>query len=127
VFVRPCTTDDACVSDGVLVADSREGVEFFRIEERLVNERFASAAFRLRQTITERNPQPDSTHFGGGIIWLDDGVKATVIGFAEEVATGAKVVLMAIEGHPDPETGELNIIDVLVTVPFSVMLPVRIG
>ncbi|MBI5526998.1 MAG: hypothetical protein HY897_11740, partial [Deltaproteobacteria bacterium] len=51
VAVRGCTPDDACVSDGVLGVDSNDGVLFWRMEEGLLTERYASATFRMKQTI----------------------------------------------------------------------------
>ncbi|MBI5526453.1 MAG: hypothetical protein HY897_08965 [Deltaproteobacteria bacterium] len=62
--------------------------------------------------MSEKNPDPYTTLFGGGVVWLDDGVKASVIGFGEDIY-GDRVVVLAIEGHPDPETGELGITEVL--------------
>ncbi|MBI5467369.1 MAG: hypothetical protein HY975_04130, partial [Candidatus Kerfeldbacteria bacterium] len=46
------------------------------------------------------------------VVWIDDGVKSTAVGFVEDL-NGDKLLLMPIEGHPDPETGELGITDVL--------------
>ncbi|MBI5526987.1 MAG: hypothetical protein HY897_11685 [Deltaproteobacteria bacterium] len=112
ISVRPCARDDACVSDGVLGVDSNDGVLLWRIEDGLLTARFASASFRMRQSLSERNPSPDTTLFGGGVVWIDDGVKSTAVGFVEDL-NGDRLVLMPIEGHPDPETGELNITEVL--------------
>ncbi|MBI5525452.1 MAG: hypothetical protein HY897_03890, partial [Deltaproteobacteria bacterium] len=53
VTVRGCTPGDACVSDGVLGVDSNDGVLFWRMEEGLLTERYASATFRMKQTISE--------------------------------------------------------------------------
>ncbi|MBI5527131.1 MAG: hypothetical protein HY897_12420 [Deltaproteobacteria bacterium] len=113
VSVRDCAPGDACLSDGVLGIDSNEELLFWRIEEGLVMERFASASFRMRQSLSERNPSPDTTLFGGGVVWIDDGVKSTAVGFVEDL-NGDRLVLMPIEGHPDPETGEMNITEVIV-------------
>ncbi|MBI5529793.1 MAG: hypothetical protein HY897_26005, partial [Deltaproteobacteria bacterium] len=52
ISVRPRARDDACVSDGVLTVDSRDGVLFWRMEEGLLTERYASAAFRAKQTLS---------------------------------------------------------------------------
>ncbi|MBI5527058.1 MAG: hypothetical protein HY897_12050 [Deltaproteobacteria bacterium] len=112
ISIRQCLPDDACVSDGVLVIDGTADSAFYRIEEGLVTERFASLSFRMRQTITERNPEPGGYLFGGGIVWLDDGVKSTAVGFAEDYE-GNKFVIVPIVGRPDPETGELNVTEVV--------------
>ncbi|MBI5527707.1 MAG: hypothetical protein HY897_15360 [Deltaproteobacteria bacterium] len=112
ISVRPCARDDACVSDGVLGVNSNDGVLLWRIENGLLTERYASATFRMKQTLSERNPHPDSDVIGGGVVWIDDGVKSTAVGLVEDL-NGDKLVLMPIEGHPDPETGELNITEVL--------------
>ncbi|MBI5467367.1 MAG: hypothetical protein HY975_04120 [Candidatus Kerfeldbacteria bacterium] len=114
VTARDCTPEDACVSVGVLDIDSNDAVLFWRMEDGLLTERYASATFRMKQTVSERNPQPDTTLFGGGSVWIDDGVKTTAVGFVEDL-NGDRLLLIPIEGHPDPETGELNITEVLLT------------
>jgi hypothetical protein len=48
------------------------------------------------------------------MVWLDDGFKSAVVAFGEDYF-GNKLVGLPIEGHPDPETGELNVTEVLTT------------
>jgi len=111
--VRPCSPEDSCVSDGVLVIDSRDDPFYYRAEETLLDRRFASVTFRMRQTISDRRPpEPDGQYWGGGVIWLDDGVKSIIVGFGDEYS-GRRIVLVATAGSYDPETGEMTITDVL--------------
>ncbi|MBI5266412.1 MAG: hypothetical protein HY851_04185 [candidate division Zixibacteria bacterium] len=113
VALRDCLAVDSCDTPGVLVlgptAVNASDV-LARLEPGLATERLASVSFRMRGMVTEKEPTPGDLFYGGSTVWIDDGSKAIIIAFTEDL-DGNRFVLLAIEGHPIE--GDLNISQVL--------------